>query len=174
MNTDNKMTLLINKAEKSDAFRIIEYLNIVGGESDNLLFGANGFHMTVEAEEAFIDNLINLETSALFVGKADNEIVCIGSVMSSLNERIAHQAELAISVKKKYWGMGMGTRLMHTMIDFSKKNGQTEILHLGVRAENTTAMKLYEKMGFVEVGKHIKFFKINGQYYDEILMDLYL
>lgn len=45
MNSDNKMTLLINKAQRADAFRIVEYLNIVGGESDNLLFGANEFHI---------------------------------------------------------------------------------------------------------------------------------
>lgn len=174
MSADNKMLLMINKAEKEDAFHIIEYLNIVGGESDNLLFGANGFHMTVEAEETFIDSLIHLETSALFIGKVENEIVCIGSIMSPLKERIAHQAEIAISVKKEYWGKGIGTQLMRTMIDFSKENGKTEVLHLGVKAENKTAMKLYKKMGFVEVGRHHKFFKIKEQYYDEILMDLHL
>lgn len=35
----NKIALFIQKAEKNDGKAIVEYLNIVGGESDNLLFG---------------------------------------------------------------------------------------------------------------------------------------
>ena len=174
MKTEKNKILHINKAKGEDALQIIEYLNIVGGESDNLLFGANGFSMTVEAEEGFIEKLADAKASALFTGKIGDEIVCVGSVMAEERERIAHQAELAISVKKKYWGQGIGTRLMDTMIAFSRENGQTEILHLGVRAENENAVKLYKKKGFIEVGRHKNFFKIDGKYHDEILMDLYL
>ncbi|MDU7441828.1 MAG: GNAT family N-acetyltransferase, partial [Clostridium sp.] len=36
------------------------------------------------------------------------------------------------------------------------------------------AIKLYKRHGFVEVGVHKNFFNINGDYYDEILMDLYI
>ena len=60
------------------------------------------------------------------------------------------------------------------MISFAKRNGQTEILHLGVKNDNINAINLYKKMGFHEVGRHKNFFKIEGNYYDEILMDLYL
>ena len=153
---------------------MIEYLNTVGGESDNLLFGANGFHISVEAEEKLIEDLTDSKVSALLIGKIENEIVCVGSIMTSPRERICHQADLAISVKKKYWGLGIGTILMQAMIDFSKKNRKTEILHLGVKADNLTALSLYRKMGFNEIGRHKNFFKINGKYYDEILMDLHL
>ena len=47
-------------------------------------------------------------------------------------------------------------------------------MHLGVKADNLTALSLYRKMGFNEIGRHKNFFKINGKYYDEILMDLHL
>lgn len=174
MQLKNNTILQIARATKIDAPKIIEYLNIVGGESDNLLFGANGFHMSVEAEENFIENLADSIVSALLVGKIENEVVCVGSIMTSPKERISHQADLAVSVKKKFWGLGIGTHLMQTMIDFAKKSGQTEILHLGVKADNLTAICLYRKMGFNEIGRHKNFFKINGKYYDEILMDLYL
>lgn len=174
MKLRNNLELHIDKAKRSDAFKIIEYLNIVGGESDNLLFGANGFHMSVEAEENIIDNLSNSKTSALFVGKIEDEIVCVGSIMAPQKARIAHQADLAISVKKKYWHIGIGSQIINTMINFAKENGQTEILHLGVKSDNTNAQNLYRNMGFIEIGKYEKFFKINGEYFDEILMNLYL
>lgn len=174
MELKNGMKLKIEKAKRHDAGQVLDYLNLVGGESDNLLFGANEFTMSLEAEEEFIENLETSKVSALFVGKIDNEVVCIGSAMAPLRQRIAHQAEVAISVKKKYWGLGIGTHLMQAIIDFSRQNGTTEILHLGVRYGNDEAINLYRKMGFEEMGRYHNFFKINGQYYDEILMNLNL
>lgn len=174
MQLKNDMILQIDKASKADAAAIIEFLNIVGGESDNLLFGANGFNMSIEAEENFIESLLESKVSALFAGRIGNEVVCVGSIMTSPKDRISHQADLAVSVKKKHWGLGIGTHLMQTMISFAKRNGQTEILHLGVKDDNLTAVILYKKMGFIEIGRHKNFFKIDGKYYDEILMDLYL
>lgn len=172
MKLKNGMTLQIREAVKEDAQEIIDYLNLVGGESDNLLFGANEFHMTIEGEENFIESMADSKTSALFVGKINEEVVCVGSMVSGQRERIAHQAELAVSVKKKYWGIGVGTQLIQTIIDFAKSNHTTEILHLGVRAENIAAIKLYKKMGFKQIGVYKNFFKINGKHYDEILMNL--
>lgn len=174
MRLKNDMILQINKAAKGDAAGMVEFLNLIGGESDNLLFGANGFQITAEAEEIFIENLLESDVSALLAGKIEDEIVCVGSIMTSPKERISHRAELSISVKKKYWGLGIGTYLMEAMIAFAKRNGQTEILHLGVKNDNINAINLYKKMGFHEVGRHKNFFKIEGNYYDEVLMDLYL
>lgn len=174
MELKNKMILQIEKAVKEDAKQIIDYLNIVGGESDNLLFGANEFVMSLEAEENYIESVNQSEASALFIGKIEEEIICVGSIMASNRNRIAHHSELAISVKKKYWGMGVGTHLMQTMIDYAKNSKITEILHLGVRSDNELAIQLYKKMGFEEYGRFDKFFKIDGAYYDEVLMKVNL
>ena len=90
----------IRKAEKTDAQRLLDYLNIVGGESDNLLFGANEFHMTVEQEEEFIESINNSKTSVLLVGFINDTVVCIGSVSTPTWERISHRGELGMSVLK--------------------------------------------------------------------------
>jgi|GEM_PF-4395720 len=47
-------TLLISKATIEDAVPIIDYLNMVGGESDFLTFGANGFPLNYEQEREII------------------------------------------------------------------------------------------------------------------------
>ena len=49
-----------------------------------------------------------------------------------------------------------------------------QVIHLGVKADNENAIKLYKKLGFEKIGVYKNFFKINGIYYDEILMNLYL
>lgn len=174
MKLKNGLDLQVEKALISDAGAILEYLNKVGGESDNLLFGENEFKMTVADEEQFIKNMENSKTSALFVGKIDEKVICLGSIMSPPRARIAHQAEIAISVKKEFWGLGIGSELMETMISFAKENKQTEIIHLGVKADNEVAQNLYKKLGFIEIGRFKNFFKIQDKYFDEILMNLYL
>ena len=170
----NGKELLIRKARKEDAAEIISFLNTVGGESDYLLFGANEFHMTVEQEEQYIEKLESAQTSALIIGLVDGRIICSGSISAPERERVAHQSTLGLSVAKEFWGLGVGGYLMEALIDFARTNGKTEVIHLKVRADNARAIALYKKLGFQEIGVYPKYAKINGQYYDDILMNLYL
>jgi len=43
-----------------------------------------------------------------------------------------------------------------------------------VKSDNKRAIALYKKMGFQEIGVYPKYTKINGIYFDDILMNLYL
>ena len=174
MQLKNRKNLLIRKANKADAAELIAYLNTVGGESDNLLFGANEFNMTIEQEESYIESLEDSSTSALLVGTVDGKIVCVGSLSAPTRERIAHQGNLGMSVLKEFWGLGAGTQLMGALIDFAKNGKKLEVIHLQVRADNERAIALYKKMGFKEIGVYPKYTKINGEYFDDILMNLYL
>ena len=45
--------LLLREAQGTDAGVVLAYLNRVGGESDNLLFGKDGFPLPVEREAGF-------------------------------------------------------------------------------------------------------------------------
>jgi len=174
MKLKNGKDLLIRKAEKEDAAELIAYLNKVGGESDNLLFGENEFGMTVEQEESFIESINNSPTSVLLAGEVDGKIICVGSIAAPRRERRAHQADLAMSVSKAFWGQGVGTHLMQSLIDFVKNTEKLEIIHLTVKADNARAIALYTKMGFKEIGVFPKDTKIDGKYYDAILMYLCL
>lgn len=170
----NNMHLLIRQAEKTDAKELIAFLNTVGGESDNLLFGANGFDMTLEQEEKYLEDMRNSPTSALLVGEVKGKIVCVGNVSTMTRERIAHHASIGLSVLRDFWGLGIGTHLMNEIIRFAKETKKIEILHLGVRADNVNAINIYKKLGFRQIGVFPKYFKIDGQYHDEVLMNLYL
>jgi RimJ/RimL family protein N-acetyltransferase len=166
--------LIIRKAESADAGRMVTYLNTVGGESDNLLFGADGFPLNADQEAQWIADVNGSPTSALLAGFVREQIVCVGSLTAPRRERIAHQGEIALSVLKAYWGRGIGTRMMQELIAFARGTGKLEVLHLGVRDDNAPALALYEKAGFIRIGVYPRFFKINGAYYDEVLMNLYL
>lgn len=170
----NGKNLVLREVNINDAEAMIAYLNIVGGESDNLLFGANEFQFTVEQEKNYIQSMRENENALMAIGVIDGKIISVAQVASVPRKRIAHNGELAISVKKECWSMGVGTEVMKLLIDFARETGVIKNISLGVKSDNEKAIKLYKKMGFERVGVHKNFFNIDGKYFDEILMDLYL
>lgn len=170
----NGAQLILRKATVDDADDIIEYLNAVGGESNNLLFGEGEFKLTIEQERAYIENINKDKNSLMLLGVIDNRIVSVSQITSENRQRICHNSELAISVKKEYWGNRVGSFVIEQLIEFAKDNESIKNISLGVKDDNYNAIKLYKSHGFVEVGVHKNFFNINGDYYDEILMDLYI
>ena len=81
MKLKDGLELTLRKAEKGDAADILAYLNQVGGESDNLLFGKDGMQLPVEAEEEFIESVNACKTSVLLVGLADSPLVAFLSTL---------------------------------------------------------------------------------------------
>jgi len=166
--------LILRRSTVEDAERIIEYVNIVGGESNNLLFGKDEFHLTVEEEKEHIKRMNNDSNSLMILGIIDDNIVSLAQITSSNRKRIAHNSEVSISVKKDYWRNGIGSAVMEEIIRFAREGGVIKNISLGVRASNINAIKMYEELGFVKVGLHKNYFNINGNFDDEILMDLYI
>ena len=169
----NGQNLILRKANGNDAEKMIEYLNTVGGESDNLLFGKNEFHFSIEQEKEYLNNLNNDKDALMIIGIINNEIVSVGQITKLGRKRIAHNSEVAISVKKDYWSIGIGSEVMSELIEFARNNDIRNI-ELGVKASNSKAIKLYKKFGFEKVGCHKNYFNVNGVFDDEILMDLSL
>lgn len=168
------MDITIAKASPDDAAELLDFLRIVGGETDNLTFGSEGVPFTIEEEKEYIQSLADSTVSALFVAKRGDEIVGDASFNGTTVERLKHSGELGICVKKSEWGNGVGSRLMETVIDFAKNEANAEIITLNVRSDNARAIKLYEKYGFEKFGCFKGFFKINNEYIDFDFMNLYL
>ncbi len=97
----NGAEFIIDKAKKEDAKDIIEYLNIIGGESENLLFGANGFPLSTEQEEEVIESKNSSLTSCLMIGRIDGEVASVISLTAHMRERITHTCEIAIKLYEK-------------------------------------------------------------------------
>jgi len=166
--------LILRKPLIDDAKRMIEYLNIVGGESDNLLFGKDEFRLTVEQEMEHIKRISNDVNTLMILGIINDAIVSVSQISSPNRKRIVHNSELSISVKKEYWRSGIGGAVMVELIKFAKEHSEIKNVSLGVKASNSNAVMMYERFGFVKVGVHRNYFKVNDNFDDEILMDLYL
>ena len=170
----NGELLVFRRPTEDDAEAIIDYLNQVGGESDNLLFGKNEFHLTVEQEKEYIKRICDDQSTLMIVGYINDTIVSIAQIGCHQRERVSHNCDLAISVKKQYWRNGIGQAVMEELISFANNNDNIKNIGLGVKSSNENAIMLYKKLGFVKVGYHKDYFKIDGIFDDLILMDLYL
>ena len=166
--------LEIRKATAFDAENILEYCQVIGGESDNLTFGKEGVSITIDREKEYLDSIFHSDRQLYLVATKDNEIVGTANLSSFEKPRLAHRAEISLSVKKSMWGNHIGTRFMETIIDFAKNTAKIEIISLEVRSDNKRAIALYKKFGFETVGTFCGFMKINDKYVNCDIMHLHL
>ncbi len=170
----NGKTAILRSPIKEDAQAMIDYLNIIGGESDFITFGKNEFSMSVEAEQDYIERINSMDNSKNVLIIIEDEIVGIASITSVQKERMKHNGTLGISIRKKYWGIGLGSEIMNYLIDWAKSNKITKKINLLVREDNIRGVKLYEKFGFEKEGLLKKDICVNGVYYNTIAMGLYI
>lgn len=167
------MNSRISKLKPEEAEEYLEYLKKIGGESDNLSFGSEGLPISVEEEQIYLRENFTTDKSVIYVWKQEGEIIGCSS-FSSLPRRCAHRGEVSISVRKAYWNQGIGSELLKAAISFAQEIAKAEVISLEVITVNESAIALYKKFGFEEIGLYKKFFKINETYYDAYLMNLYL
>ena len=157
------MELFISEAEIEDASMIIDYLNQVGGESDNLTYGLNECYLNEFEEMEVIQDFIDQENSLLLCGFIDDELVSLLSI----------QGHFAITVKKEYWNMGIASMMMEEALEMIKETS-LKVLDLEVKEDNLSAINLYKKFNFQEIGRYPQMFNVNQKYYAALLMNLYI
>lgn len=168
----NGKKISIRKAQVEDAEAIIQYLNIIGGESDFLTFGAEGFGRSIKGEEEFIETALGKKNALFLIAEVNGTVVANLNFSGGIRERTAHTGEFGVSVLKEYWGIGIGRELVLYLINWSKEQGAIRKINLRVRTDNTRGINLYKDLGFIEEGVFKRDFLINGEFFNSILMGL--
>lgn len=162
----------IGEAKVEDAEVVLQYLNVIGGESNQLLFGKGEFTNSLQEEENFINQLNCSKTSIMLLAKMDNELIGIGIIHGNDKVRQQHVAEISLSIARNHWNKGIGSLMMENLLKFYKNNELLEILTLKVRRDNIYAIKLYERNGFRTICELINYVKIDDKYYDMFMMEI--
>ena len=165
-------TFEIVRAQAQDAAALLEYLKIIGGETDNLSFGPEGVPLTVEAEQSYLAMQAQSHEHIQLLAKVNGEIIGTASLNRKPN-RMNHRAEFGISLKKAWWGCGAASTLAEGVLTFARETGVQQV-NLAVRSDNKRAIALYERLGFRKLCTFPDFFKINGELIDFDFMILSL
>jgi len=157
--------IVIRHIVEQDAALYLRLLNDVCAEEEFML--RSRFNMTVDEERDFIRNL---RTPNLFI-VAEHSGMLVGWVTLFRHSApyCQHVVELGMGLKKGFRGIGIGSALMQTILEWVREAG-IEKVTLTVRASNTVAQRLYEKFGFVREGTRTRQVKHKGQYDDDYQM----
>lgn len=139
---------------------------------------------TIDTPEEFSNDIViekqriekfNLPGNLLLGAFYDGQLIGVLDFNSNKRKRINHWGKFGISIHHDFQNRGIGTKMVHFLIEWAKQNGQTKMILLSVHANNERAIALYTKMGFVQCG----YFKScirekDNSFTDSIDMVLYL
>ncbi|MFD4707829.1 GNAT family N-acetyltransferase [Gottfriedia sp. NPDC058432] len=164
----------VRQAIGTDAKSIIDFYNIVGGETNFLSFGGNEFKRNEAEYQTFLEDTFNEKNSVILLGTINDQIISIGSINSSQKERTKHVGTLGIVIKKEYWGLSLGKLLMQSLIDWAKQNDLTRKIQLVTNEDNLKAIQLYKNLGFEIEGVMKEDTYIDGKYCNTLMMGLFI
>jgi len=159
-------TLLIREATPEDAASLLDYVEQVSGESDFLMFGPGEFELTIAQEEAYLAACLASDRDLYLLGIIDGAIVAALTFTSGRRPRVRHCGEFGMSVRRKWWGHGIGSLMVDALIAWAKTTGSIRKIDLQVRTDNERAVQLYEKKGFVCEGRIARQICLNTEYFD--------
>lgn len=161
----NQRTLTIRLSEMKDAQQIMDLDAIVWDDHS----APEPLNWTSRE-----DFLRHCQPGSQLVALIDEQICgYVGFRYPTMIRTNHHVYEINIAVHPQYQNEGIGTRLMETMKAWATEQGK-EKLSLRVLSTNPTAIRFYERCGFVIEGRLVNEFLVNGRYIDDVLMGCFL
>lgn len=164
----NNKKCLIRDAVDDDAQEVLDVFLATHEQTDYLSSYKDEATFDAEFERKFLTDIEDSEKEIYLCAVVDGRIVGTASVFSIGPNKVKHRAEFGIAIDKDYWGIGIGQALTAACIAFAKNAGYSQ-LELEVVDDNTGAISLYQKMGFVEFGRNPRGFLSRFQGWQELV-----
>jgi len=163
--------ITLRYVEETDAEALCQYINTLSQERTFIRF--QGEQVTLEEEVAYVEGLleqIEQHQAVMLVALCENTVIgASGLDMESMAER--HVGVFGISIAQGYRGEGIGTLLMDVVLKEAVANiPELQIVVLDVFSDNTTAIAMYEKLGFIVYGSLPNGLRHNAVFVDNIKM----
>jgi RimJ/RimL family protein N-acetyltransferase len=109
----------------------------------------------------------------LFVALLGEDVIGWCDVSPMRAEGFAHCGRLGMGVHQDFRGQGIGTQLLAQAMQRCREKG-LERIELEVYGSNESAIRFYEKAGFVVEGVKKKARKLDGEYDDLVQMAVFI
>lgn len=165
---------LLRSAHPDDAAEMVRFLLDVCGETEFLLaYPEERQNLTIERERAFLTNIAEDDNELMLTAWVDGQLAGVANINFSTRLKMRHRASVAISIRRAYWNLGLGTALLNALVDAAKARPEVRQVELEFIEGNRRAQALYEKVGFRAVGVHPDAFVLkDGTMRNEYLMQL--
>ncbi len=162
----------IRTATRSDAAAYVTYMNAIGGESDYLTFGRDEYDRSVSDMVATIDKMSSHDNELFIVAVEGGQVIGALMLEAGQRPRVRHAVELSVTVRKEFWGRGVGSALIAYALDWVKRVRTITKVNLQVREDHEHAIRLYERKGFISEGTPSRALLVEGRYYSILQMGL--
>ncbi|MDY6876531.1 MAG: GNAT family N-acetyltransferase [Chloroflexota bacterium] len=164
------MQVTISRATPDDAEAISAVWEVVCAER---VYTAVNRAFTPQQEQTYIASLSNRE--GIFLAEVDGRLTGFQSLdlWAKYTDSFDHVGVMGTIILPKWRRRGIGHRLAEHTLAFARANGYEKII-IYVRAGNTGARAFYRSLGFAPKGILARQVKIEGQYENEIFMELFL
>ncbi|MBP7804910.1 MAG: GNAT family N-acetyltransferase [Candidatus Pacebacteria bacterium] len=163
------MDYIIHIATK-DEWKALKDIWLEALQNDPAAYGSS-----YEEESALTDEewKSKFDGSTKYVAKIGDEYIGVLGATFEKRKNMEHVVMLVgFYVKPNYRGQGIGRALVKEALRDLHENPKIIKVRLGVNLEQESAIKLYESLGFANVGMFLKATKVNGVYYDHANMEL--
>lgn len=164
-------TVCIRSPLPGDAESVLTYLEAIFQDDRFFLTTTEeaGEWNFLEKQKERIQTYHDDDGKLIVVTEANGRIVSMSHTECAGRKRTRHVADTGISILPEYRGLGLGTSIMQAMIDWAAAHPVIEKLALEVWAGNQPAIRLYEKMGFCQEGRKLRYAKFADNTCDDCL-----
>lgn len=173
--TRDGVSFVIQSVEEDDAAALLAYLcNSVGtGRFD--VTEADEVDHAETSQRAWIAPLREADNSLLLAAWHDGRIIGSLNFHGGKRRKMVHSGHFGISVLADWRGRGVGSALLEALIRWAREHPVIEEITLGVVDANEGAIRLYQRHGFVEIGRHPGKFRLGpGRYWADVQMSLWV
>jgi len=160
--------MIIRHVQINDANQLVQLIAEVERTSETMLYEAGERILSAEQLKKRIESF-GSDASTILVAEIDGSLVGYLMVIAGTANRNKHSAYIVIGISEASRGQGVGKALFTSLNEWAIENNLRR-LELTVMSNNTAAIVLYEKSGFIKEGVKKDSLFVNGQYVDEYYM----
>ena len=149
---------------------VLDNFILTYAETENLLTYPEENTITAAQEGEYLQEKTESKNGVEILALVDGKIAGTAGIgVLGSQCKLRHRAEFGISIARQFWGLGIGQALTAACIACAKEAGYAQ-LELDVVANNTSALSLYKKFGFVEYGRNPRGFLSRNLGYQELIL----
>lgn len=164
---------MIREANPSDAERFRE-LRLFALQESPTAFGAD-YQTNLNRPPAYWhERLKKDESSTIFFAEYEHDLVGMMGIEQGQSPKTRHGAEIwGVFVRPEWRGLHIAETLIDACVEWAKSIN-INIIKLGVLAASTSAIRCYQRCGFIIYGTEPQGMFYNDTYYDGYLMSRHL
>lgn len=143
-----EFNITLRQAIPDDAKNLINAISQLNQETPYLVVSPHALNMSPDTMAHEIDYIYNAPNQFILLALNHDDIIGVATIVSDDDTAFQHVGELGITIKKEFWGLGLGSAMIEELIQLCLDYQITKRIEINVQTRNDRALHLYDKMGF--------------------------